>query len=226
MFRNPFFAATLGILLAATAFAGWTSGLLAQEPTAGNPHVTNDLTPARQVFIESFPRIGLNSAPGDAAMLRILVEASGAKRGVEVGTATGYGAVVMGMGFERTGGKLITVDIDANMVQTTRENLQKVGLEDVVTVVQGDALEVLPSLEGPFDFVYLDAVKSDYLKYLRALEPKLEVGAVIVADNVIRSARAMPDFFEAVNSSPNYISTTIRADDSKRDGMLVMYKVK
>jgi hypothetical protein len=47
-----------------------------------------------------------------------------------------------------------------------------------------------------------------------------------VADNVIRSARAMPDFLEAINSSPNYISTTIRSDDSKRDGMLVIYKVK
>ena len=159
-------------------------------------------------------------------MLRMLVESTGAKRGVEVGTATGYGAILMGLGFERTGGKLITVDIDPKMVQVTRENLEKVGLQDIVTVIEGNALEVLPKLEGPIDFVYLDAVKSDYLKYFRALEPKFAVGAVIVADNVIRSARAMADFIEAVNNSPDYISTTIRADDSKRDGMLVIYKVK
>lgn len=226
MLRSSLLIGTIGILIGAAAFVGLASGLRAQEPGAGNPHVTNDLTPARKALIDSFARIGLNSAPGDAAMLRILVETSGAKRGVEVGTATGYGAILMGIGFERTGGTLITVDIDPDMVKTTRENLQKVGLDGVVTAVQGDALEVLPKLEGPFDFVYIDAVKNDYLKYFQALEPKLEIGALIVADNVIRSARAMPDFLEAINSSPNYISTTIRSDDSKRDGMLVIYKVK
>ena len=203
--------------------------VVAQEPVgpgAGNPHVTNDLDAARKAFVEEFDRIGLNSTPGDAAMLRILVESSGAKRGVEVGTATGYGAVVMGLGFERTEGRLITVDIDPKMVKTARENLKKVGLDDVVTVVEGDALEVLPALEGQFDFVYIDAVKSDYLKYFKALEPKLVPGAVIVADNVIRSAKSMPDFFEAINNSPNYISNTIRSDEAKRDGMMVIYKLK
>jgi predicted O-methyltransferase YrrM len=84
---------------------------------------------------------------------------------------------------------------------------------------------VLPKLEGQFDFVYIDAVKSDYLKYFQALEPKLIPGAMVVADNVIRSAKSMPDFFEAINNSPNYISTTIRSDETKRDGMMVIYKV-
>lgn len=200
--------------------------LAAQEPGAGNPHVTNDLDAARRAFVEEFHRTGLNSAPGDAAMLRILVEACRAKRGVEVGAATGYGAILMGLGFERNGGTLITVDIDPKMIQATRSNLEKMGLSNVVTAVEGDALEVLPKLEGKFDFAYLDAVKSDYLKYLKALEPKLEPGAVIVADNVIRSARSMTDFFEAVAKDPNYLSTTIRSDESKRDGMMVIYKLK
>ena len=60
-------------------------------------------------------------------------------------------------------------------------------LEKTVKVVEGDALEVLPQLEGEYDFVFIDAVKSDYLKYFKALEPKLMAGSVIVADNVIRS---------------------------------------
>ena len=226
MVRTLFSQRIIASLVGAIVLFLGASRLAAQEPAAGNPHVTNDVQPARKAFIEQFQRIGLNSAPGDAAMLRILVESSGAKRGVEVGTATGYGAILMGLGFERTGGRLVTVDIDPNMVATTRENLKQVGLDNVVTVVQGDALEVLPKLEGQFDFVYLDAVKSDYLKYLRALEPKLVPGAVIVADNVIRSAGAMADFIEAVNNSPNYLSTTIRADDTKRDGMMVIYKLK
>ncbi|TWU30728.1 O-methyltransferase [Novipirellula artificiosorum] len=208
------------------AFAGALDTVAALEPGAGNPHVTNDLDASRKAFIEDFNRITLNSTPGDAAMLRILVESSGAKRGVEVGTATGYGAIVMGIAFERTGGKLISVDIDPKMVQTARENLEKVGLSNVVTVVEGDALEVLPRLEGQFDFVYIDAVKSDYLKYFQALEPKLVPGTVIVADNVIKSGKHMADFLEVINGSPNYISNTIRSDETKQDGMLVIYKLK
>ena len=217
---------TLLIFTFCWVLVGTITPLAAQESGAGNPHMTNDLTAARRAFVEEFNRIGLNSAPGDAAMLRILVECSNAKRGVEVGTATGYGAILMGFGFERNNGQLITVDIDPQMVQVARENLKKVGLDDVVTVVEGDALEVLPQLEGEFDFVYIDAVKRDYLKYFQALEPKLVPGAVIVADNVIRSATSMTDFFQVINNSPNYISNTIRADDTKRDGMMVIYKVK
>ena len=220
MIRSALLTSTLITMIA------FTSALSAQESNAGNPHVTNDVTPIRKAFIEEFERIGLNSAPGDAAMLRILVESSKAKRGVEVGTATGYGAILMGLGFERTGGQLITVDIDPKMVKTANENLEKVGLQDIVTVVQGDALKVLPKLEGQFDFVYIDAVKSDYLKYFKALEPKLVPGALIVADNVIRSAKSMPDFLQYINNSPNYISNTIRSDETKRDGMMIIYKVK
>jgi caffeoyl-CoA O-methyltransferase len=225
-FGNRNWSFTVAVLVGMLAATCTVNRLAAQEPSGGNPHVTNDLEPARRAFVEQFPLIGLNSAPGDAAMLRILVQATGAKRGLEVGTATGYGAILMGLGFERTGGHLITVDIDPKMVATTRANLKKVGLENVVTVIEGNALEVLPQLEGEFDFVYLDAVKSDYLKYFRAIEPKLVPGAVIVADNAIRSARAMADFIEVVNESPDYLSTTIRADDSKRDGMMVIYKLK
>ncbi len=224
--QSLFSASALIVTFCLAMVASSTVRLAAQEPGAGNPHVTNDQNAARKAFIDDFDRIGLNSAPGDAAMLRILVESSKAKRGIEVGTATGYGAILMGLGFERTGGTLTSVDIDARMVKTARENLAKVGLDKVVTVVEGDALKVLPELEGQFDFVYLDAVKSDYVKYFQALEPKLAAGAVIVADNVIRSARSMDEFFEAVNNSPNYISTTIRSDDEKRDGMMVIYKVK
>jgi predicted O-methyltransferase YrrM len=217
---------SLSVVFCLTALALPLCSFAANEPGAGNSHVTNDQNAARQAFIAEFQRINLNSAPGDAAFLRILVESSQAKRGVEVGTATGYGAILMGLGFERTGGELITIDIDPEMVKAARANLKKTGLGSIVTVVEGDALAVLPTLEGPFDFVYIDAVKKDYLKYFRVLEPKLLPGAVIVADNVIRSARSMPDFLEAIADDPNYLSTTIRASDLKRDGMMVIYKIK
>jgi predicted O-methyltransferase YrrM len=214
------------IVLCWAIVTGSATICLAQDTGAGSPHVTGDLDTVRKAFVEEFQRINLNSTPGDAAVLRILVESSQAKRGVEVGTATGYGAILMGLGFERTGGELITVDIDPDMVRTARDNLKKMGLDDVVTVVEGDALKVLPELKGEFDFVYLDALKNDYLKYFKALEPKLLPGAVIVADNTVRSARSMPDFLKAIADDPKYLSTTIRPSEDKRDGMMVIYKLK
>jgi len=180
----------------------------------------------RNQFVKDFPRTGLNTTPGDAMMLRILVESSGAKRGIEVGSASGFGAVNMGIAFERTGGHLTTLEIDPGMVRQCRENLQKVGLEETVTCIEGDALKTLPTIEGPIDFVFIDAAKSDYLQYFKLIEPKLPPGAVVVGDNVIRSARAMKDFLDYIQNSPNYDTTIIRASMEKNDGMSISYKIR
>ncbi len=180
----------------------------------------------RERFVKNFQRTSLNTTIGDAMMLRILAESAGAKRGIEVGSATGFGAINMGIAFERTGGHLYTLEIDPQMVKACRENLKKVGLENTVTCIEGDALKTLPTLEGEFDFVFIDAVKSDYLKYLKIIEPKLKPGAVIVGDNVIRSARAMRDFLDYIQESPKYDTVIIRASMEKKDGMSVSYKIK
>lgn len=180
----------------------------------------------RKQFIDNFKRTGLNTTPGDAMMLRILVESAKAKRGVEVGSASGFGAINMGIAFERTGGHLWTLDIDPAAIQETRENLATVGLENVVTAVEGDALTTLQDVEGPIDFVFIDALKQDYFKYLKILEPKLTVGAVVVADNTIQSARAMKDYLDYVQNSPDYDTVTIRSSMEKNDGMTISYKIK
>ena len=180
----------------------------------------------RERFIKNFQRNWLNTTEGDAMMLRILAESSRAKRGVEIGSANGFGAINMGIAFERTGGHLYTLEIDPQSVKECRENLKKVGLENTVTCIEGDALKTLPTLEGEFDFVFIDALKQDYLKYLKLLEPKLKPGAVIVGDNVIQSARAMRDFLDYIQESPEYDTVIIRASMEKNDGISVSYKIK
>lgn len=180
----------------------------------------------REQFLKDFDRTGMDTTPGDAMLLRILVEASGAKRGVEVGSYKGFGAMNMGIAFERTGGHLDTVEINPGTAEACRANLKKVGLQDTVTCITGDALKVLPGLEGKYDFVFIDARKSDYMRYLKALEPKLVPGTVIVADNSIRSARAMRDFLDYLEQSPDYDTVTIRASMEKKDGMTVAYKIR
>ena len=167
-------------------------------------------TEFRNQFVKDFKRTGLNTTVGDAMMLRILVESSRLKRGVEVGSATGFGAINMGIAFERTGGHLYTLEIDPKMAKTCRENLAKVGLEKTVTCIEGDALKTMPELKGKFDFVFIE----------------LKPGAVIVGDNVIRSERAMKDFLDYIQTSPNYDTVIIRASMEKQDGMSISYKIK
>ncbi len=215
MKRNRLAAITLGItVMMLAALAGYAADQDKKSPQF------------RKKFIDDFRRTGLNTTPGDAMMLRILVESGGAKRGVEVGSASGFGAVNMGIAFERTGGHLDTLEIDPRAARECRENLAKVGLENVVTCVEGDALQTLPTIEGPIDFVFIDALKSDYLKYLKLIEDKLAPGAVVVADNVIQSARAMRDYLDYVQNSPDYDTVIIRASMEKNDGMSVSYKIR
>ncbi len=180
----------------------------------------------RAEFIRNFPHAGLDSSAGDAMLLRILAAGVKAKRGVEVGSFKGFGAINMGIAFERSGGQLFTLEIDPQIAEECRENLRKVGLEKTVTVVTGDALKTLPELTGEFDFVFLDARKEDYLKYLKILEPKLKAGAMIVADNAIRSAGAMKDFLDYLSKSPDYEMVIVRASMEKNDGMAVCHKIR
>ena len=185
-----------------------------------------DLQQFRMDFVKDFARIPWNTTPGDAQLLRILIESTKVKNGLEIGVATGYGAIVMGLGFERNGGYLTSIDPDAQMVKTARTNIRKMELQNVATVVKGDALKVIPKLDGPFDFVFIDALKQDYLRYLRAVEPKLKARAVIVADNVVKQAHAMRDFLDAMREDAKYQKVIVRASDEKGDGMMLLYKAK
>ena len=217
----------MGILLfgaLGVGLAGWVEA--AETGSIEDLKSPEEILKFRETYIHDFKRIGLNTAPGDAMMLRILIQAAQCQRGIEVGTATGYGAIVMGVAFERTGGELTSIDIDPKMVQTAREHIQNMGLEKTVKVAEGDALKVLPALEGEYDFIFIDAQKQDYLKYFKAVETKLKTGAVIVADNVIQSKNAMKDFLDYFNNNPDYDALTVICSEEKGDGMMVIYKVK
>ena len=180
----------------------------------------------RAKLIEEFKRTGLATTPEDAMLLRVLVQARGAKRGIEVGTERGFGAINMGIGFERNGGHLFTLEISPRIADEARANLERAGLSKTVTVITGDALKMLPTLEGEFDFLFLDALKSDYLKYLKLVEKKLKPGTLIVADNAIRSANAMKDFLDYVKESPDYEMVIVQASQAKRDGMAICCKIR
>ncbi len=203
-----------------------TDTVLAQRQPKTEEMSPSELFLYRENYLKDFTRIGINTTRGDAVFLRIIIRSMNAKRGVEIGSANGYGAIHMGMGFEATGGHLYTIEINTDMARQCRENINKTGLEKTVSCIEGDALKEIPKLKGEFDFVFIDAVKRDYFKYFKAISPKLKSGAVIVADNVISFANAMKGFLEAMEENPDYDMVIIRASMEKRDGMAVIYKRK
>jgi len=123
------------------------------------------------------------------------------KRILEVGALVGYSAILMGKELG-SDAHLITIEIDANNAEVVKENIRRADIPPTVEVLVGDAIEVMPRLEGMFDLVFIDANKTEYLDYLRLIEGKLHKGSVIVADNVEHA----PPYLDYVRSSGKYSS--------------------
>jgi caffeoyl-CoA O-methyltransferase len=157
----------------------------------------------------------------DGRFLRILVAASKSKRALEIGGASGYSAIWIGMGLRETGGQLVTIEYDPVRAKELAQNIKRAGLSDLVTVVAGDAFEQLPGVSGSFDFVFLDAWKKDYKRFLDLALPRLNKGGLFVAHNVVNKRSEMGDFLDAIWKSPS-LWTTIVAPSS--EGMSVSMK--
>jgi caffeoyl-CoA O-methyltransferase len=123
-----------------------------------------------------------------AQLIRVLVSAKRPRRVLEVGTNIGYSVVVMGRECD-VESVIETIEIDHNTLTTARRFVSEASLPCRVVFHEGAALEVLPRLTGPFDFVFIDCVKTEYVDYLDALLPKLERGAMIVSDNLLWKGR-------------------------------------
>ena len=123
------------------------------------------------------------SDPEVGRLLSILARSVGARRILEIGAAIGYGAVWLARGAPEA--RVQSVDLDPERLAVAREYLERAGLADRVELIEGKALEVIQRLDGPFDLVYVDAVKTEYRRYLDLALPKLRVGGLIVCDNLL-----------------------------------------
>ena len=130
------------------------------------------------------------------------------KRVVEIGTLIGYSAILMGKELE-SDARLVTIEIHADEAKMAEENIRRAGIPPTVEVLAGDAIEVIPKLQGEFDVVFIDADKKEYREYLRLVEDKLHKGSVIIADNAGIFADQMRDYLDYVRSSGNYQSQYI-----------------
>ena len=156
----------------------------------------------------------------DGRLLRQLTEATGAKRVVELGTSTGYSGIWFAMALKKTGGKLLTHEIDPARAKIARNNFDRSGLGEVVTVIEGDAHETVKQHKDPIDIIFLDADKQGYIDYLNQLLPLVRPGGLIIAHNM-RYPRADPDFVKAITTNPKLDTTYVLMEGA---GMSVTLK--
>jgi predicted O-methyltransferase YrrM len=145
----------------------------------------------------------------DGRFLRLMVASKGVKRALEIGAASGYSAIWIGLGLRETGGRLVTIEYDALRAKEAAANVKRAGLADIVQVISGDAFAQIPKVAGTFDFVFLDAWKKDYKRFLDLVYPRLDRGGLFLAHNVINKRDEMGDFLAAIETMPGLLTSIV-----------------
>ena len=139
-----------------------------------------------------------------ANFLSILIKSVNAQNILEIGTSNGYSGIWLAKALKVTGGKLTTVEFWDKRLVLAKENFKICGVEDIITTKLGSACDILPILDEEFDFVFIDANKSEYIKYFDIIHPKLKKGGIIAADNVLSHAEKVKPFVDKISNHPEY----------------------
>lgn len=159
----------------------------------------------------------------DGKILYDLVIKNKYTKAVEIGTSTGLSAIWIAWALSKTGGKLITIEIDEGRHKKALANFREAGLSEYIDARLADAHELVEKLRGPVDFVFSDADKDWYKNYFIALAPKLEVGGCFAVHNARNTAiEGIREFIDYVTDVPNF-KTTI--DTTSRAGISISYKI-
>ncbi|MEA2285455.1 MAG: hypothetical protein QOJ21_1498 [Solirubrobacteraceae bacterium] len=167
----------------------------------------------------------------EARLLEALVVASRPARVLEIGTFTGYGALSIAARLP-DGGRITTIEFDEDRAAMARRHIDASPHAHRIDLIQGDAREIVPRLEGPFDLVFIDAWKADYPRYYEDVLPKLSERGLVVCDNVLWSGRvadpantddntlAMRAFNDHVHEDPRVTNTLLTVGD----GLMVIWR--
>ena len=149
-----------------------------------------------------------NISRPSANFLNMLIKISGVKNVVEVGTSNGYSGIWIAKALRKTGGHLTTIEYYEKRITLAKENFKKCDVEDVVTIKQGSACEVLEEIcadkNFEIDLAFIDANKGEYIKYFDIINPKLKKGGILLADNITSHSEKVTPFVEKIKSDPNY----------------------
>jgi predicted O-methyltransferase YrrM len=185
-------------------------------PVAQGPSIDGILTEIR-----ARDKDQLAVSEEDGRFLRMLVAASRSKHVLEIGAASGYSGIWMGLALRETGGRMVTIEYDAARAREAAANIKRAGLADIVRVVQGDAFAQIPKLDGTFDFVFLDAWKKDYQRFFDLVFPRMSKGGLFVAHNVVNKRDEMGDFLKTIHTHPGLWTTIVKPSG---EGVSVSWK--
>lgn len=158
----------------------YNGDLLAQE------RVDTDLDQRVKAFLDTHEAEwrDMNVPASDGKLLYNIIIKNGYTKGLEIGTSTGHSTIWIAWAFSKTGGKVITIDIDRARHEQALINIEKAGLSDYVDARLANAHDLVKELKGPFDFVFSDADKGWYTNYFKDVSPKLLKGGCFAAHNV------------------------------------------
>lgn len=199
------FAAFLALAVVATGPAFGQSPKSTAEPAGHVPPAIRHILAS----IRAADKGQLAVSEEDGRFLRALVASTNAKRVLEIGAASGYSGIWMGLGLRETGGRLVTIEHDPARAREAAANIKAAGLADIVQVIPGDAFAHIPRLEGSFDLVFLDAWKPDYKRFFDLVFPRVTPGGLFLAHNVINKKSEMGDFLAAIETHPQALTSIV-----------------
>lgn len=164
----------------------------------------------------------MNVPASDGQLLYDIIVKNGYTRGLEIGTSTGHSTIWLAWAMSKTGGKLITIEIDERRYREAVANIQEAGLSDYVDARLANAHDLVKELKGPFDFVFSDADKDWYINYFKDVSPKLVQGGCFTAHNV-RSSGGMSgtrEYLKYVQGLETFTTTV----DNRGGGVAISYK--
>ena len=158
---------------------------------------------------EAWGQVRISVPPETGKFLHVLVRMAKPQRILEIGMFHGYSTLWIGLAAREVGARITTLELEAEKVATARANFARVGLADIITVIQGDGKQTLAGLPGPYDLVFLDAAKEDYAAYFDLIYPRLSPGGAIVADNAVSHGEDLAGYFAKTRSHPNCVSVLV-----------------
>jgi predicted O-methyltransferase YrrM len=203
--------AHLRLLAAVTAFLiGFSQAVVASAESAANP-VALDARVSRFLEEARSSWSAWNVPYEDGKILHDLVLRNRFRRILEIGTSTGHSTIWLAWAAAKTGGRVTTIEIDRGRYETALANFRKAGVASFVEARLGDAHELVPLLQGPFDLVFCDADKDWYGRYFLELKGKLAPGGCFTAHNVLWSNDPhVRDFLDQVKRTPGFRTTIER----------------
>jgi caffeoyl-CoA O-methyltransferase len=232
--RKPILTAIIGFILSAI-------GCSVNPPESQNSDKFHALDRQVQQFIES--RRGTwrdyNVPDIDGKALYDIISQHGYKNALEIGTSSGYSGLWISWALAKTGGNLVTIEIDKDLHDEAVANFRAAGLAHYIDARLGDAHDIVPALKGPFDFVFCDADKEWYVNYLKAALSKIPTGGCFAAHNVTENSKQWSgrngngvllhggwgkngDYLPFALSIPSLITEVLNPNGS--DGLAVSYK--